>query len=583
MLGKHVLADAVHEFEAVFKDPPTGWSRASLDRLFEVAASLRRAVEQIGTDEEPDALSRVRMLALHMSDTVRVDEEGAKESAAGSEGAAPERGTDESTGTRDAGPESGDRDRAGIESAGPEAAGAEAAGPEGAGPEGAGPEVAGPPAATTSARSSGQSSADGEAPAAEEAPREPEPEGPSSEPEPEPEPAAGEVVRVPFAGLDALLTRVGELVTLETRVERLLAENRRELDAVGLRRTLEDAAEGLTRITSFLHETTMELRLVPVRRVFERFPSVVRDLARQSGKQIRVKMEGEDVQIDKGTADAVSEPLLHLVRNAVDHGFDTNGNSSGTVTLSAERLGDRVRFAVEDDGKGLDRAGILARARQTGVIGPDEKLDEDEVADLIFRPGFSTREEATTVSGRGVGLDVVQRKASALRGTLAVESGPAGGTRFVMDLPLTLAIVPAVLFVAAGETLAIPSADVEETLREVTIRRAGGAEVVNHRDEVIPVARPARLFEWGDGRDSPPAPERFALVVRRGDRRAAVLASRLLDQRDVVVKALPAYLGPQRAVSGAAVTHEADVVLVLDVGGLLDLNLAAHRKEKRGG
>lgn len=528
MLGLPAITAAVHEAETVFKDPPGGWERGTLDALFEISAALRRAVDQLGTAEEESALERVERLGAAL------------------------------------GARSGDAREATTAAGQPEPEPEHEPAPPAQGP-------GAPPNGELVTVTAGSS-------------------------------AAGEVVRVPFAGLDALLTRVGELVTLETRVEALLTETRGPLEAAGVRQPLEEAAEGLARITGFLHETTIELRLVPVRRVFERFPSVVRDLARRGGKRVRLETHGDEVRIDKALADEIAEPLLHLVRNAVDHGFDADAESVGTISLSATRAGDRLRLAVEDDGKGLDRAGIIAQARETGVIAPNQPFDESEAGELIFMPGFSTRGEATTVSGRGVGLDVVRRKAIALRGSLAVEASASGGTRFVLDLPVTLAIVPAVLFESGGEIFAVPAADVDETIRGVTVTRAGGAEVVVHREEPVPVARPGDLFGWSGAarvdeagargasepgaQGLPPAPaaraERFAIVARHGSRRLAILSHRLLDQRDIVVKALPGYLGALPAVSGATVTHEARVVLVLDVAGLIDLNLTRYRRENRG-
>lgn len=525
MLGLQPITQAVHESETIFKDPPDEWDRGTLDALFELAAAIRRAVDRLGTSEEDAALERVARLGASLR----------------------ERGDGEAgPSDRGGGPAITEGDAAPVRSP--------------TGPE---------DHAEVSGAAAGDQDESGAVAAA------------AALPSPAPS-SAGEVVRVPFAGLNALLNRVGELVTLETRIDALLTQRRGALDAAGVRRPLEEAGERLARITGFLHETTMELRLVPIRRVFERFPSVARELARREGKRVRLEMEGEEVRIDKAMADEISEPLLHLVRNAVDHAFEPGREEIGTITLSARRAGDRLEIAVEDDGQGLDRAGIVAQARETGVIAPDEPFDEEDAGELILLPGFSTRGEATTVSGRGVGLDVVRRKAIALRGSLAVETPGSGGTRFVLDLPVTLAILPAVLFESDGETFAVPAGDVEETLRGVTLTRAGGAEVVIHRGEPVPAARPAELFGWGVGANGGRAVGSFAVVVRHGQRGIAILADRLLEQRDLVVKALPAYLGTVPAVSGATVTHEARVVLMLDAAGLLDLNLSRHRRQNRG-
>lgn len=542
MLGRTELAEAVHDLEDVFKEATGGLTRSELDSLFELAAALRRAVEQIGSGEEEEARAEARIAELR-----RPVREVAARKGPASGGGAP------------GGSSGGNEGDGGIAGARPDASA----------------DMAAPPESTV-----------------DEAASEPEPvpveEIPDDHPLPAPGDAGGEIVRVPFAALDALLNRVGELVTLETRVDALLRHHRGILEGAGLRRPLEEAAEGLARLSGSLHETTMELRLVPVHRVFERFRSVVRELAREQGKRVRVELEGGEVRIDKGMADAIAEPLLHLVRNAVDHGIEPpeareaeGRDPIGTVRMAAIRSGDRVRISLEDDGRGLDRAGIAARARDLHLLREDEALTPEAAGDVIFRPGFSTRAEATTVSGRGVGLDVVRRRAISLRGTLTVESPEAGGTRFVLDLPLTMAIVPAVLFEAAGETLSFAAADVVETLRSVRTEMAGGAEVVRRGEELVPVARLERLFGWGDAADEPEG-ETFALVVRRGSRTLAVIADRLLDQRDIVVKPVPAFLGSVPAVAGVAVSHEGSVVLLLDVTGILELNMDEHRRRSRG-
>ncbi len=423
--------------------------------------------------------------------------------------------------------------------------------------------------------------------APESAPRPPpaaeEPEEPEEPSEVDP---ASEVLRVRFSMLDQLLNQVGELVAAGAALDDLLEDHAAELETAGVRRLLQERGEALVRLTASVRRTTMDLRLVPVGRVLSRFPSLARDLARQQGKQVKVELHGEEVELDKGTVDALGEPLLHLVRNAVDHGIhiprerEAQGKPpTGTLTLRAERSGDRVRIEVSDDGTGLSRERILARARQMGLVGPGETPPPGQLEELIFAPGFSTRSEATTVSGRGIGLEVVRSRVAALRGSLSVNSRPGEGTRFVLRLPLTLAVIPALLFESAGETLAIATAEVEETLRGFASERAGGAEVVRHRGELLPMARTAELFGWrgADARGS----DGFAIVVRQGARSAAVLADRLLEQRDVMVKALPRYLGSLPTVSGVGVAPTGRPLLLLDVGGVMDLNLTSHRRARR--
>ncbi|CAN5704394.1 chemotaxis protein CheA [soil metagenome] len=544
MLGLHVVVDAVHAMETELKSARKGWPRATVDSFFEVAAALRRVTERIGTAEQDRALERLANIQLHSA--ARTPD-------------APADGSGETDPVADPDPyAAGAVQYVTDASDRPEKSVAKS--------------TASTPGSVAKADTELQPSSDDAGSADDER-------------------GAGEVLRVPFAKLDSLLNQVGELVGVGAALEALLDRFSQQLDEAGARRPLEAQVEALELITDSLRDATMNLRTVPVARVFQRFPSLARDLARGQGKQVRVVLEGEQVELDKSTVDALADPLLHLVRNAVDHGIGTPDEraklgrpETGTITMRASRIGDRVLIEVSDDGAGLNREAIVERARQEGVLNEQEKLSPSDIDELIFRPGFSTRSEATTLSGRGVGLEVVRRRVSSLRGVLTVGDAPGGGTRFVLALPLTLAIVPALIFEAEGETLALPASEVQETLRQVRPERAGGAEVVRHRDHLIPVARASRLLGFSDTvGENGAAGASFAIVLRRGNRSAAVLADRLLEQRDIVVRALPRSLGTIRGVSGATVTPSGHVVLLLDPGGLLDMNLDLHRRESRGG
>jgi two-component system chemotaxis sensor kinase CheA len=394
-----------------------------------------------------------------------------------------------------------------------------------------------------------------------------------------------ETLRIPFGRLDPLLSQVDDLARAVEALRVWAAGQAEALQAAGLRRALGDHVETLNGIASTVRRSATALRLVPVERVFSRFPPLASDLARERGKRVRVELHGEGTELDKATADALLDPLLHLVRNAVDHGVETPAErraagkpETATVRLSAAQEGDRVRIEVEDDGRGLDRAGIERRARELGLIAPAEEPSEEEVDELLFRPGFSTRALVDEVSGRGVGLDVVRAAVSRLRGQVRVEDGDEGGTRFVLHLPLTVAMVPVLFFRAAGETLAIPALDVESTVRAGTPGRTGPAETVDVGDEAVPLIRLERVFGWGDAPDP-----RFVLVLRRGARAAALGADRLLAQDAATVRALPAALGSPRGVSGAVVDAGGRVVLLLDPGEMLEMNVDLYRGGTGGG
>ncbi|MFW5951284.1 MAG: chemotaxis protein CheA [Gemmatimonadota bacterium] len=368
-------------------------------------------------------------------------------------------------------------------------------------------------------------------------------------------PTTGDSVRVPFPKLDTLLAEVGDLMGEARALEERLTDSE-----------LRDRAEALRRRTDRLRDSVMGLRLVPIGRVLKRFHGLVRRLARQQDKEGRLVVEGEGTELDKGTADALAEPLLHLVRNAIDHGIRTPAEREaagkpghGTIRVRASQEGDRVRVAVEDDGTGLALDEVRERAVESGLIDASARLSDDELAQLVFEPGFSTRTAVSTVSGRGVGLDVVARSVRELRGDVTLERPAEGGTRFVLRLPLTVVIVPSLVFEAGGELLALPATDVAGTLRVDRVERVGPAEVVRADDDLFPLADPHRLFGW-----PPAARGGFGVLLRRAGQGAVLSADRLVEQRDLVVKAVPEFGRRPPFVSGASVLPGGRVILMLD-------------------
>jgi two-component system, chemotaxis family, sensor kinase CheA len=379
-------------------------------------------------------------------------------------------------------------------------------------------------------------------------------------------------LRVPFAKLDALLNEVGELVgEAESLLDGVTSESR----AVARER-----AEAVRRRSDRLQEMVMSLRLVPLGRVLGRFHGLVRRLAHEQGKEARLVLAGEDTEMDKSTADALAEPLLHLVRNAIDHGIErpeareSAGKARhGTLRITAEREGDQVRIEVEDDGRGLDLDAVRARARRAALVSDPASLSDEAAQELIFWPGLSTRADVDTVSGRGLGLDVVRRSIHQLRGELRVERRSGGGTRFTMRLPLAVAVVPSLVFEAAGETLAVPAMAVARTLPLGRVERVGVTEVVRDGDRLVPLVDPDRLFGW------PAAPRgNFGVLLRWGRAGAVVSARRLLHQRDLVVKAMPPFGARPSGVSGASVLPGGKVILVLDPAEVIEM--AGDRTEE---
>jgi two-component system, chemotaxis family, sensor kinase CheA len=467
MMGLAAVRDFVHVVETVLKAGSARWVEGTLERLFEGAASLRRAVEAAGSPSEGEAFRALASMGRRLEDR--------------------------SSGTGDGREDS----------------------------------MAGP--------------ADAESPA-----------------------AGQDRLRVPFSALDELLSEVGELLGEAESLVQAVASAPRSI--------AREQAEAIRRRSDRLREAVMSLRLVPLSRTLSRFHGLVRRLAREQGKEARLVVSGEATEVDKSTADALAEPMLHLVRNAIDHGIETpevreaaGKPPHGTLRIEAEREGDRFRLVVEDDGAGLDLAAIRASAADRGFTEAAAISDEDAVS-LIFRSGLSTRADVSTVSGRGVGLDVVRRSVSALRGELRVERPAEGGTRFVLHLPLKVAIVPSLVFEAAGETLAVPATAVARTFALGRIEHVGSTEVVPDGDRLLPLADPDRLFGWPVG-----ARGAFGVMLRHGGISAVVTAQRLVDQRDLVVKTLPSYGARPRAISGASVMPGGRVILVLDPAEVMEL------------
>jgi two-component system chemotaxis sensor kinase CheA len=615
MLGLRPLQELVHGVEDAFKRAPAP-AVLPLDVLHRAAAALRRALEAAGGAEQEQAFAPLAPLRAELADALAapapstvpvVDADAAErpddasvpilsaESVDGAGGAGESLVDAEDSAPADA-PATAD-----VGAAEPSASTARAAESDGptsteaasdAGADGpismeAAPAPSSIPPGVPSSSASAVSPAAG-ATAADAPASTTRTPSTGNAPAPERRSDAGareESLRIPFARLDPLLSQVDDMARAVEGLRAWAAENAQALQAAGLRRGAAERLEELESSASAVRRGATSLRLVAVERVFSRFPPLATELARERGKRVRVELHGEGTELDKATSDALLDPLLHLVRNAVDHGVEppeerraAGKPETAIIRLSAAQDGDRVRIEVEDDGRGLDRAAIERRARQLGLVPEGEALDELEVDELLFRPGFSTRTEADEVSGRGVGLDVVREAVSRLRGQVRVEDGDEGGTRFVLLVPLTVALVPVLFFTAAGQTFAIPALDVEETLRAGTPGRTGPAETVAVHDEAVPLVRLDRVFGWE------PAPDpRFVLVLRRGTRAAALGADRLLAQDAATVRALPSALGGPRGVSGAVVDARGRVVLLLDPGEMLEMNVDLYRGGTGGG
>ena len=384
--------------------------------------------------------------------------------------------------------------------------------------------------------------------------------------------ASSNVVRVDLARLDELMRLIGELVTSRARLDESLKHLKRHVDPAEWR-ALQETSLAMSRQLRDLREGVMRVRMVQVGEIFERMRFVVRDLARESGKEIKLELRGQETEIDKFLVERMMDPLLHLVRNAVSHGLETveervaEGKSpEGKITLRAATSGDNVLIEIADDGRGIDAGRVAARARERGLIAGDARLDEALLLELICAPGFSTRDEADRTSGRGVGMDVVCSTVEELGGTLTLATEKGGGTRFRVELPLTLAIADALIASVGGQQFAFPQTVVREVIEVETsaVRVLENNEIVSYRGGVLPLVRLARLF----GLEETPRSAFHVFVIGGGAGAVGLAVDRAVGQREVVVRGLNDPLVKVAGVAGATDLGDGRVVLILDVAAL---------------
>lgn len=381
----------------------------------------------------------------------------------------------------------------------------------------------------------------------------------------------GQSVRVDIDKLDTLLNLVGELVINKTRLEQ-----------IGLTHRLTDLVETIEqmdRVTTDLQTVVMKVRMVPVGQVFNRFPRMVRDLARDLHKEVNLIIQGEETELDRTVIDEIGDPLVHLLRNAIDHGIESPAerqakgkNPVGEVKLIASHEGNNVIIVVEDDGKGINPDIIKSKAVQKGVITQTEadKLDTAEAVRLVFAPGFSTAETVTDVSGRGVGMDAVKTKIESLGGMVDVETKVNGGSKFKIRLPLTLAIIQALLVKVSEEIYAIPLGSIDSTIniQPSDIKTIQSQEVILLRGQIIPIVRLSNVLSIPrtDGNDQE---DLFVVIVHMGTQRAGIIVDTLIGQQEIVIKSLGKLLAGIKVIAGATILGNGQVALILDVASLM--------------
>lgn len=384
-------------------------------------------------------------------------------------------------------------------------------------------------------------------------------------------------IRVSIDKIDALINMVGELVITQSMLGQM-GVDLEDLSDVRLEKLRDGLAE-LERNTRELQESVMRIRMLPISFAFNRFPRLVHDLGGKLGKKIELRLSGEQTELDKTVMEKIGDPLVHLVRNALDHGIESPQErrecgkpETGVLQLNAYHQGGNIVIEVSDDGRGLNRDRILAKARERGLVGADETPSDERIYDLIFHPGFSTADVVSDVSGRGVGMDVVRRNIKEVGGSVEVQTRPGSGSRFVIRLPLTLAILDGQLVKVGGQIYIIPLVSIVESLqvrRERVNAVVGQLELYKLREDYIPIVRMHEVFETGSAEQ--PLEDSLLVVVEGDGLKAGLLVDDLLGQQQVVIKSLETNFQRIPGISGATILGDGTVALILDVGGLIQI------------
>ncbi len=381
-------------------------------------------------------------------------------------------------------------------------------------------------------------------------------------------------MRVDISKLDELMNIVGELILFHGALASI-SDRMREQGFSGLAVELAKTAKGMERKLNELRNRVMDVRMVPVGQLFEKMSRIVRKISREQDKKIELRLSGGDTELDKMIVEDIADPLMHIIRNAIDHGIEPPGerissgkDERGIIRLSSFQRGNHVVIEVEDDGRGMDAARISRKAVELGLVESTEGLSDKEILDFIFLPGFSTADGLSDVSGRGVGMDVVMNNIAAVSGRVDLESRPGYGSRVIITLPITLAIIKALLVETSGRVYAVPITSVRETiaLEDVELRTVERKEVMQLRESTLPLLRLESFF---DLRVASPASGTFAVVAGSADRRVGIVVDDLLGQQDIVIKSLGDTFRDVKGIAGAADLGDQRTILILDVGGII--------------
>lgn len=387
-------------------------------------------------------------------------------------------------------------------------------------------------------------------------------------------PAVGRTVRVDIEKLDVLMNLVSELIIAKNSLVSISSSENETRNDSGFNEQI----EYLESVTTNLHESVMKVRMVPIESVFSRFPRMIRDLNKKLGKKMELHMTGEETELDRTVIDEIGDPLQHLLRNAADHGLESNEERMaqgkpevGNIYLDAYQDGNNVNIEVRDDGAGIDVEKVKNKAIEKGTITPEqaEVMSDKEIVDLLFRPSFSTAEEITDVSGRGVGLDVVKTKIEGLGGNIECKTTLGEGSSFIIRLPLTLAIIQALLVELGTEKYAIPLGSIQ-TIEDIPVgdvKYVQTKEVINLRGSVIPLIRLDQILDVDPGEKEPES--LTVVIVKKGEKQAGLVVDNLIGQQEIVIKSIGNYINCSKMIGGATILGDGEIALILEVNTLV--------------
>jgi two-component system chemotaxis sensor kinase CheA len=411
-------------------------------------------------------------------------------------------------------------------------------------------------------------------------------EGSATSPETAPQALMENILRVDAGRIDNVLNLVGELIIGKSMLQQTLGEFNKRYPKEMLRGKFADAMAFQSRVLNDLQRAVMKIRMVPVEQLFRRFPRIARDVARQCGREVDLELSGQETDLDKGILDAIAEPLTHLLRNAISHGIETADERvhlgkppRGTIRLHAFHQGNQVMVEIADDGRGIDASRILAKAIALGMVTAEEaaRLTEAQTLEFIFRPGFSTAAVVTEVSGRGVGMDVVQTVLHRLKATIQIETRLGRGTTFRLKLPLTLAIIKALMFWVEGRLYAIPLNAVSQIARstEADVHQVDNYEVLQLRNQVLPLLRLGRPAAADERR----ADKLFVLVITVREKKYGLIVDALEGEEELVIKALDSQTFSTDLVNGASILGDGKVVLILNLPAVVEHHARSRPQE----